>query len=87
MQRDYKCEHVEKRTVLTVDPCLVEKKKQKSFFLHSLPADPTCGSDLDSQSVVCVHSVDLGSYFLVRVLFFKNSRGSNFDIFLYVFFD
>jgi hypothetical protein len=33
---------------------------------------------IDSQRVVCVHSVGLGSSFLFRVFFFTDSRGSLF---------
>ena len=35
------------------------------------------------QCVFCVHSVVRGSFFLVRVCFFTDSRGSTLYIFLY----
>ena len=41
---------------------------------------------IDSQSVVCVHSVGFGSSLLVFVVFLTDSRGPTLFIFLYVSF-
>ena len=38
----------------------------------------------DTQGVVCVHSVGLGSSWTLKVIFFNDSRGPTLFVFLYV---
>ena len=57
------------------------RKGNKKPFPGSLSTDR-----LDSQSVVCVHSVGLGSSWLVLVIFLNVSRGSTLFMSLYISF-